>query len=282
VIVHLVDGTYELFRHFYGLRRFTDGVDPPYGAVISFYQATPAPGGGPVLEIVDGNGRVVRRIAGTHDVDGKKKPWIPNKAGIVRVTWDFSENGPVKWLSAPKDFQGYDTGAGVVPGTYTVRLHLGSRVLTAPLDVNADPRAPWTQDDYQKQHDYAAFMYAQFDTIDRWLNDIDRTRARIARLLPGMMKRGASAGGGVAQARAALDAGARLESEWSLNPQNDEDIFIFAPGLRERLTDLFGPQGAGPPLKPAYDLKDRLTVQMDAARAAYEAWHAQARKIIGR
>jgi len=33
VIVHLVDGTYELFRHFYGLRRFTDGEDRPFGAV---------------------------------------------------------------------------------------------------------------------------------------------------------------------------------------------------------------------------------------------------------
>ena len=27
MIVHLVDGTYELFRHFYGLRRFRkDGI----------------------------------------------------------------------------------------------------------------------------------------------------------------------------------------------------------------------------------------------------------------
>jgi 5'-3' exonuclease len=34
VIVHLVDGTYELFRHFYGLRRFTDGEDRPFGAVV--------------------------------------------------------------------------------------------------------------------------------------------------------------------------------------------------------------------------------------------------------
>ena len=34
LIVHLVDGTYELFRHFYGLRRFTKGEDRPYGAVI--------------------------------------------------------------------------------------------------------------------------------------------------------------------------------------------------------------------------------------------------------
>jgi 5'-3' exonuclease len=32
VVVHLVDGTYELFRHFYGLRRFKK-EDPPLGAV---------------------------------------------------------------------------------------------------------------------------------------------------------------------------------------------------------------------------------------------------------
>ena len=33
MIVHAVDGTYELFRHFYGLRRSTKGKDPPRGAV---------------------------------------------------------------------------------------------------------------------------------------------------------------------------------------------------------------------------------------------------------
>lgn len=33
MIVHLVDGTYELFRHFYGIRRFKK-TDPPYGAVV--------------------------------------------------------------------------------------------------------------------------------------------------------------------------------------------------------------------------------------------------------
>jgi 5'-3' exonuclease len=34
VLVHLVDGTYELFRHFYGLRRFTKDKDRPFGAVV--------------------------------------------------------------------------------------------------------------------------------------------------------------------------------------------------------------------------------------------------------
>ena len=38
MIVHLVDGTYELFRHFYGLRRFTKGKDRPYGAVVGVLQ----------------------------------------------------------------------------------------------------------------------------------------------------------------------------------------------------------------------------------------------------
>src|SRR5207249_10159189 len=33
MIVHLVDGTYELFRQFYGRRRANEGKDAPFGAV---------------------------------------------------------------------------------------------------------------------------------------------------------------------------------------------------------------------------------------------------------
>jgi 5'-3' exonuclease len=38
VVVHAVDGTYELFRHFYGLRRFNQGRDAPLGAVAGVLQ----------------------------------------------------------------------------------------------------------------------------------------------------------------------------------------------------------------------------------------------------
>ena len=34
VIIDVIDGTYELFRHFHGLRRFTKGRDRPFGAVV--------------------------------------------------------------------------------------------------------------------------------------------------------------------------------------------------------------------------------------------------------
>ena len=39
MIVHLIDGTYELFRHFYGLRRFHK-TDPPLGAVSGLLSMT--------------------------------------------------------------------------------------------------------------------------------------------------------------------------------------------------------------------------------------------------
>lgn len=38
MIVHVVDGTYELFRHFHGLRRFSKGRDRPFGGVIGVLQ----------------------------------------------------------------------------------------------------------------------------------------------------------------------------------------------------------------------------------------------------
>jgi len=46
MIVHLIDGTYELFRHFYGLRRFTNGEDPKYGAAIGVMNT--------VLQMIEG------------------------------------------------------------------------------------------------------------------------------------------------------------------------------------------------------------------------------------
>src|SRR5262245_27442159 len=48
MIVHLIDGTYELFRHFYGIRRFRKGEDPPLGAVAGVLHT--------VLQTIEGGG----------------------------------------------------------------------------------------------------------------------------------------------------------------------------------------------------------------------------------
>jgi 5'-3' exonuclease len=50
MMTHLIDGTYELFRHFYGLRRFNKGKDRPYGAVVGVLQT--------VLQMIESGDRV--------------------------------------------------------------------------------------------------------------------------------------------------------------------------------------------------------------------------------
>jgi 5'-3' exonuclease len=76
VIVHLVDGTYELFRHFYGLRRFTKGTDRPLGAVVGVLQS--------VLEIVE-QGETHVGVATDHVVESFRNdlwPGYKTSAGI--------------------------------------------------------------------------------------------------------------------------------------------------------------------------------------------------------
>jgi 5'-3' exonuclease len=72
-IVHLVDGTYELFRHFYGLRRFNKGVDRPYGAVVGVLQT--------VLQMIE-NGDTYLGVATDHVIESfRNRLWPDYKTG---------------------------------------------------------------------------------------------------------------------------------------------------------------------------------------------------------
>src|SRR5829696_4240067 len=73
MIVHLIDGTYELFRHFYGLRRFTKGVDRPYGAVVGVLQT--------VLQMLEGGATHVG-VATDHVIESFRNDlWDGYKTG---------------------------------------------------------------------------------------------------------------------------------------------------------------------------------------------------------
>jgi 5'-3' exonuclease len=81
MILHLVDGTYELFRHFYGLRRFTKGKDRPYGAVVGVLQT--------VLQIIQNeNGPAYLGVATDHVIESFRNrlwPGYKTGAGIERA-----------------------------------------------------------------------------------------------------------------------------------------------------------------------------------------------------
>jgi 5'-3' exonuclease len=80
VIVHLIDGTYELFRHFYGLRRFHK-TDPPFGAVTGVL--------GTVLQMIE-TGATHVGVATDHVVESfRNELWAGYKTGegIEPVLW---------------------------------------------------------------------------------------------------------------------------------------------------------------------------------------------------
>lgn len=73
MIVHLIDGTYELFRHFYGQRRFNQGKDKPLGAVAGVLHS--------VLEMIE-TGATHIGVATDHVIESfRNELWPDYKTG---------------------------------------------------------------------------------------------------------------------------------------------------------------------------------------------------------
>jgi 5'-3' exonuclease len=82
VIIHLLDGTYELFRHFYGLRRgLGDKPDPPMGAVAGLLHT--------VAQMLEG-GATHLGVATDHVIESFRNdlwPGYKTGEGIDRALW---------------------------------------------------------------------------------------------------------------------------------------------------------------------------------------------------
>lgn len=73
MILHLVDGTYELFRHFYGLRRFNKGKDAQFGAAVGVLNT--------LLEMIEG-GATHLGVATDHVIESfRNELWPGYKTG---------------------------------------------------------------------------------------------------------------------------------------------------------------------------------------------------------
>jgi len=73
MMVHLIDGTYELYRHFYGLRSFNKGKDKPFGAVVGVLNG--------VLQMIE-DGATHIGVATDHIIESfRNKLWSEYKTG---------------------------------------------------------------------------------------------------------------------------------------------------------------------------------------------------------
>jgi 5'-3' exonuclease len=74
MIVHLIDGTYELFRHFYGLRSFNKGKDKPFGATVGLLNG--------ILQMIE-EGSTHLGVATDHVIESFRNGlWADYKTGV--------------------------------------------------------------------------------------------------------------------------------------------------------------------------------------------------------
>jgi photosystem II stability/assembly factor-like uncharacterized protein len=140
--------------------------NPPPGAILDYSLARDV-SSSVTLEIVDGNGQLVRRYSSadtTPQVDPKTLDipmyWIkpPQKIettrGMHRFTWDLRYQPPASEGGRGGGRRG---GAGVlaVPGQYTVKLTVEGQSYTQPLTLKPDPRIQLDQAAYQRQFEVA-------------------------------------------------------------------------------------------------------------------------------
>jgi photosystem II stability/assembly factor-like uncharacterized protein len=198
------------------------GPAAPGGALLAFYQHAPAKER-PWFEIVDANGRVVRTLRGSFKTDDGKKYWVPNDRGVVRVNWDGTEDGPVRWDGTSVQNMGPLSGAEALPGTYTARFHRDGHVDEQRFTLVDDPKSPFTLAQRQARHAFLSTLFGWFDSVDRALNAIDQQEKHAT-----------------PAHRAQLAA---LRHELTANDLHDEDGVTQPDRIREQIGGLIGQLG---------------------------------------
>jgi 5'-3' exonuclease len=133
MIIHLIDGTYELFRHFYGIRRFKK-TDPPFGAVAGVLRG--------VLQLIN-DGATHIGVATDHVIESFR-------------------NG--MWA-------GYKTGAGIEPVLRSQFVPLEEALLA--MGVTVWPMIELEADDALASAAYLASLDENVEKVCIWTPDKD-------------------------------------------------------------------------------------------------------------
>jgi photosystem II stability/assembly factor-like uncharacterized protein len=243
--------------------------NPPVGAIIDYYQSA-AQKTAPTLEIIDAGGRVLRTYKGTHEVDKKQEPYVSNKVGLNRFVWDWTIDGPVKWLgAAKKEYQGPDGGPTVPPGVYTARLTLGDKTFTQRFTVKADPRTIYTEAQLVESFNFGRMGEAMYSKVDTMLNNLDTVKKSIDDGIAAAKKAGDTA----TQSKLEAIETARLAvfSQLTANYQNDEDSIQMPGKVREDVQSIMF--FSGTVITPALrDYTERVKRELNAATVNYNAF----------
>lgn len=259
----------------------SDGRGPNNGVPIHYYlKDTLAKA--PEIRILQ-DGQEIRTVKGT------------NKPGINRVWWDLRHESPERpklrtlppgksWVTLGKDStrtllvwdidinQGL-LGPRVVPGTFTAVMDLGGGKETQTMQIRKDPNTAGTLADIRAQEQFSLELRAAQNQAVRLINDLEKKRADLDRLLPRISDKKLKPELEALNATA-TQISARLYDIHLTGAR--EDAFRNPIKLYERLGALASDIGANgvdfPPTNQQREVFSILKEQLAQAQQAYDAW----------
>jgi photosystem II stability/assembly factor-like uncharacterized protein len=176
------------------------GKNPPDGAVIDCYLKESV--AGPVtMEIVDSQGKIVRRFASTDQPEpvNEKELAIPTYwlrppqilsagAGSHRFVWDLHYPAPpgaardYPIAAVYKDTVSEPLGPWVMPGEYRVRLSVDGKTMERPLVVKMDPRVATPLAELQQQYDLSMQAYLGMIESQKTLGQVRKLLTQVREL----------------------------------------------------------------------------------------------------
>jgi photosystem II stability/assembly factor-like uncharacterized protein len=217
----------------------------PRGPAVVFYRIGSAPDSATTvkLEFLDPRGVVVRSVTNREGTGNNR---LAPRAGVNAWVWDLRRAAPTQ-LPGVLLFGAPNGGARVSPGTYTVRLTVGTAVRTQPLEVRLDPRIQATQAQVAERDSIANVLIQRIGEMHDAVNRVRDVKAQVQGVITrtkdaDSAKTIAASGGTIVKKSETLDP--RLTTK----AQNGQDIINYANGLNGQFGFLLGQVEGNPVL----------------------------------
>jgi photosystem II stability/assembly factor-like uncharacterized protein len=219
------------------------GRNPPDGVVVYYWLAAkPAENEPLTVEFLDGNTVLMKfavRKPDAPDAEGRPSDVarLPEpKAGLNRVVWDMRIARPS--LLPRAIIWGNRQGPEVSPGTYTVRVTLGSQSVTKPVAIAPNPNVAVSTEDLRKQFELLRDLRDRLTEAHQAVRQIRDVRAQVK----GVMTRATDLGKADAlKDRAkALDDKLEAVERKLVNPdiKSGQDVLNYQPALDHQIVGI--------------------------------------------
>jgi photosystem II stability/assembly factor-like uncharacterized protein len=256
------------------------GQNPPSGAIL-YYHLKESPKDEVTLEILDGQGKLVRKYSSKADPAAAATPGegfgppqaqrLPVEKGLNRFVWNLRYDdanrypGMVLWSGSVQ-------GPLVLPGNYQVKLTAGGKSETVPLTMQLDPRVKTPAADMQKQFDLLMQIRGRANEVHDAINNMKDLRTQIQALRKRHEKND-KAKDLLAQADALEKKLAPIEQElYQTKAQSGQDLLNWPIQLNNKLLALAGVVESADtaPTQQSYDVFKYLTGKLEPVMANWK------------